>query len=139
MPGNRLQQGRHRLLAPAKTLQLYTNKTALLPLRLESHSGRQSIHLIGRIKICTHRRGSAGGCGCIRKNLPLRPRLSRPHNCRPLLKVFGDRSLDAIPNPRLRNLKEKALKYRFRIAHVQEFVMPLQMPSLDTLSDHPAI
>ncbi|GFN90528.1 enzymatic polyprotein [Plakobranchus ocellatus] len=30
---------------------------------------------------------------------------------RPLLKVFGDRSLEAIPNPRLRNLKEKTLKY----------------------------
>lgn len=37
---------------------------------------------------------------------------------KPLLKVFGDRSIDAIPNPRLRNLKEKTLKYRFEIAHI---------------------
>ncbi|GFO50205.1 retrovirus-related pol polyprotein from transposon opus [Plakobranchus ocellatus] len=37
---------------------------------------------------------------------------------RPLLKVFGDRSLEAIPNPRLRNLKEKTLKYRFHITHI---------------------
>ena len=32
--------------------------------------------------------------------------------------MFGDRSLEAIPNPRLRNLKEKTLKHRFRIVHV---------------------
>ena len=37
---------------------------------------------------------------------------------KPLLKVFGDRSLDAIPNPRLRNLKEKTLKYKFQIVHI---------------------
>ncbi|GFN80971.1 enzymatic polyprotein [Plakobranchus ocellatus] len=37
---------------------------------------------------------------------------------RPLLKVFGDRSLDDLPNPRLCNLKEKTLHYRFRIVHV---------------------
>ena len=37
---------------------------------------------------------------------------------KPLLKVFSDRSLDKIPNPRLRNLKEKTLKYRFQITHI---------------------
>ena len=37
---------------------------------------------------------------------------------KPLLKIFGDRCLDDIPNPRLRNLKEKSLRYRFRMAHV---------------------
>ncbi len=37
---------------------------------------------------------------------------------KPLLKVFSDRNLDAIPNPRLRNLKEKTLKYRFQITHI---------------------
>ena len=30
---------------------------------------------------------------------------------KPLLKTFGDRSLDDIPNPRLRSLKEKPLRY----------------------------
>ncbi|CAB4013560.1 Hypothetical predicted protein [Paramuricea clavata] len=34
---------------------------------------------------------------------------------KPLLKLFGDRSLDEISNARLRNLKEKTLRYRFRM------------------------
>lgn len=37
---------------------------------------------------------------------------------RPLLKIFGDRSLDAISNARLRNLKEKTLRYRFKMTHI---------------------
>ena len=37
---------------------------------------------------------------------------------KPLLKIFGDRSLDQISNPRLRNLKEKTLRYRFRMVHI---------------------
>ena len=37
---------------------------------------------------------------------------------KPLVKILGDRSLDAIPNPRLRNLKEKSLRYRFKVIHV---------------------
>ncbi|XP_035825743.1 uncharacterized protein LOC118477704 [Aplysia californica] len=37
---------------------------------------------------------------------------------KPLLKTFGDRCLDDIPNPRLRNLTEKSLRYRFRIVHI---------------------
>ena len=37
---------------------------------------------------------------------------------KPLLKLLADRALDDIPNPRLRNLKEKTLRYRFRITHV---------------------
>ena len=37
---------------------------------------------------------------------------------KPLLKIFGDRSLEDIPNSRLRNLKEKTLRYRFRVTHV---------------------
>ena len=52
---------------------------------------------------------------------------------RPLLEVFGDRSLEAIPNPRLRNLKEKTLKYRFRIAHVPG----IRHAAADALSRHP--
>ena len=36
---------------------------------------------------------------------------------KPLLDVLGDRSLD-IPNNRLRNLKEKTLRYRFRLVHI---------------------
>jgi hypothetical protein len=37
---------------------------------------------------------------------------------KPLLKIFSDRSLEDIPNPRLRNLKEKSLRFIFRIIHV---------------------
>ena len=37
---------------------------------------------------------------------------------KPLLKIFGDRSLEDIPNSRLRNLKEKTLRHRFRVTHV---------------------
>ena len=37
---------------------------------------------------------------------------------KPLLKLLANRALDDIPNPRLRNLKEKTLRYRFRIRHV---------------------
>ena len=37
---------------------------------------------------------------------------------KPLLKIFGDRSLDQISSPRLRNLKEKTLRYHFRMVHI---------------------
>lgn len=37
---------------------------------------------------------------------------------KPLLKVFGDRSFENISNSRLRNLKEKTLRYIFRIVHI---------------------
>ncbi|XP_060605955.1 uncharacterized protein LOC132758355 [Ruditapes philippinarum] len=37
---------------------------------------------------------------------------------KPLLKIFGDRSLEDISNSRLRNLKEKSLRYRFRMIHI---------------------
>ena len=37
---------------------------------------------------------------------------------KPLLKIFKDRSLDKISNSRLCNLKEKTLRYRFKIVHI---------------------
>jgi hypothetical protein len=37
---------------------------------------------------------------------------------KPLLRIFNDRYLHAIANPRLRNLKEKTLRYRYRMIHV---------------------
>lgn len=37
---------------------------------------------------------------------------------KPLLKIFGDRALDQVTNSRLRNLKEKTLKYRFSMVHI---------------------
>ena len=52
---------------------------------------------------------------------------------RPLLKVFGDRSLDHICNTRLRNLKEKTLRYHFKIVHIPG----VKNKAPDTLSRHP--
>ena len=37
---------------------------------------------------------------------------------KPLLGIFGQRPLDDISNPRLRNLKEKTLRYRFHLVHI---------------------
>ena len=37
---------------------------------------------------------------------------------KPLLKLFGDRSLDNISNARLRNLKEKTLRYKFSMVYI---------------------
>ena len=37
---------------------------------------------------------------------------------KPLLKIFSDRSLNDISNARLRNLKEKTLRYRFKIIYI---------------------
>ena len=51
----------------------------------------------------------------------------------PLLKIFGDRSLDRISNTRLRNLKEKTLRYRFRMVHIPG----VKNRAPDTLSRHP--
>ena len=52
---------------------------------------------------------------------------------RPLLKIFGDRSLDNISNARLRNLKEKTLRYRFKMVHIPG----VKNRAPDTLSRHP--
>ncbi|XP_043197629.1 uncharacterized protein LOC122368069 [Amphibalanus amphitrite] len=37
---------------------------------------------------------------------------------KPLVKIFGDRSLVDLPNARLRNLKEKTLRFRFDISYL---------------------
>ncbi len=52
---------------------------------------------------------------------------------KPLLKVFSDRSLDDINNPRLRNLKEKTLRYRFQIVHIPG----VKHRAADCVSRHP--
>ena len=52
---------------------------------------------------------------------------------KPLLQICNDRSLDAIPNPRLRNLKEKTLQFRFQITHIPG----INHVATDTLSRHP--
>lgn len=52
---------------------------------------------------------------------------------KPLLKLFGNRSLDDIPNPRLRNLKEKSLRYRFQMVHIPG----VRHVAADAVSRHP--
>ena len=52
---------------------------------------------------------------------------------KPLLKVFGDRLLEDINNPRLLNLKEKTLQYRFRMTHVPG----VRHAAADAVSRHP--
>ena len=52
---------------------------------------------------------------------------------KPLLKVFGDRSLEEITNARLRNLKEKTLRYRFRMVHIPG----VRHKAADAISRHP--
>ena len=53
---------------------------------------------------------------------------------KPLVGLFTYRSLEDIPNPRLRNLKEKTLRYRFSITHVDG----VKNKVADCLSRHPA-
>ena len=52
---------------------------------------------------------------------------------KPLLKVLGDRSLEDIPNARLRNLKEKTLRYRFRMVCIPG----VRHKAADAVSRHP--
>ena len=52
---------------------------------------------------------------------------------KPLLKVFGDQSLDEISNARLRNLKEKTLRYKFCMIHIPG----VRHRAADALSRHP--
>ena len=53
---------------------------------------------------------------------------------KPLLKIFSDRCLEDISNIRLRNLKEKKLRYRFRIVHIPG----VKHKAADALSRHPS-
>ena len=52
---------------------------------------------------------------------------------KPLLKVLGDRSLEDIPNARLRNLIEKNLHYKFRLVHIPG----AKYRAADGMSRHP--
>ena len=53
---------------------------------------------------------------------------------KPLLKLFGDRCLEDIPNPRLRNIKEKTLRYHFRMVYIPG----TRNLTSDALSRHPS-
>ena len=53
---------------------------------------------------------------------------------KPLLRLFGNSSLEDISNSQLRNLKEKTLKYRFRMVHIPG----IKDRAADCVSRHPA-
>ena len=61
------------------------------------------------------------------------PNLTIAVDHKPLLKLFGDRALEDIPNSRLRNLKEKTLLYRFHMIHIPG----IKQRAADGLSRHP--
>ena len=52
---------------------------------------------------------------------------------KPLLKIVGNRSLEDIPNSRLRNLKEKTLRYKFKTVHIPG----IKHRAADCVSRHP--
>ena len=52
---------------------------------------------------------------------------------KPLLKIFSNRALEDIPNTRIRNLKEKTLRYRFKIIYVPG----AKHKTADAVSRHP--
>ena len=57
---------------------------------------------------------------------------------KPLLKLFSDRCLEDIANPRLRNLKERTLRYRFRMTYIpgtRNLTSPGIPPALETPRD----
>lgn len=62
------------------------------------------------------------------------PQLIVTTDHRPLVKVFGDRALQDIANPRLFLLKVKTLQYKFTI----KFLPESKNSAADTLSRYPA-
>ena len=52
---------------------------------------------------------------------------------KPLIKIFNDKSLEDIHNPRLLKLKEKTLKYKFQILHIPG----VKNTAADAMSRHP--
>lgn len=53
---------------------------------------------------------------------------------KPLFKIFGDRSLEVIPNAQLGNLKEKNHRHRFRMVHIPG----VKNKTADSVSHHPS-
>ena len=53
---------------------------------------------------------------------------------KPLIKIFGDRSIEQLPNSRLRNLKEKTLRFRFKIMRIPGVKNKAQMLYRETLA-----
>ena len=51
---------------------------------------------------------------------------------KPLTRIFNDRSLDSIDNPRVRSFKEKSLLYQFEVEYIEGASIALQIDPLGT-------
>ena len=140
MPSDRLVQGRNWFLAITETLWLCCRTTILLPWWLEGHTGWQPLYAQRWIKI----RPIEGEALAVADALDnARYILYCLLGCsqlliavdrKPLLKVLGDRSLENISNSRLRNFKEKTLRYKFHMFHLPG----VKHQATDSLSRHPS-
>ena len=87
-----------------------------------------------------HQRRGTGSGRRPRQSSLLCTQLQQSHHCRrsqnilKILKIFSDRCLEAISNTRLRNLKEKTLRYRFHMVHIPA----VKKRAADALSRHPS-
>ena len=104
---------------------------------MENHPRRLTIYARCRVKICAHRGEALAVADVLDKARHFVlgcSNLTIAVDHRPLIKIFGDRSLDEICNARLRNLKEKTLRYRFKMVHIPG--IKNRVP--DALSRHPS-
>lgn len=127
-----------RVLAAAKALLMLDAGPRMLQRRMEDVAHRLTIYSQGRIQIRPYRRGSIGGVYALSKTRHFVlgcPDLTIIVDHKPLVAIFGDRSLEQIDNIRLRGLKEKTLQYSFKIQHIQGIknIVP------DALSRYPSV
>ncbi len=95
-------------------LQLPIRRHLLLQNQLEDHTGGIEVYTLSRITICPHRgRGALDKACHFVLGCSLLQWTTNPYS-----RYKGDRSIDQIGNTRLRNLKEKTLRYRFRMIHI---------------------
>ena len=105
MPGYWLVQTGHRLLSLPETLQLQLRWAHLLSHRMEDNLSRKLLQSCSWAMLCPCRGRSPRSSRCPGQSMLLRPGLYQPWS-QPLLKIFGDRSLNEVSNARLCNLKK---------------------------------
>ena len=119
MPSNRLVQTRYRLLAIPKALPLSCQRSLLLQRWMENQSSWLTHPAESRYAPVEGEALAVADALDKARHFVLGCKsLTIAVDHRPLLKIFGDRSLDQISNTRLRNLKEKTLRYSFNMVHI---------------------
>ena len=115
---------------------MHLHTTVLLPYRLAYNLGWQPLHHAAESRYAPVKGEALAVADALDKT---RFFVVGCHNLiiavdhKPLLKIFGDRSLEDIPNTRLRNLKERTLRYKFAMVHVPG----IQHKAADAVSRHP--